>query len=64
MSYMLHETLEVHEIAAFKTVGLLKAKTMRGLLSDEKLKDILKQDVELSSRHLNELGELLKKTIQ
>jgi similar to spore coat protein len=61
MPYALHETLEVHEIAAFKTVCLTKAKTMKLLVSDPALKEILLQDVEVSTRQLQELGAILTK---
>ncbi|KRE43200.1 hypothetical protein [Paenibacillus sp. Soil724D2] len=61
MPYALHETLEVHEIAAFKTVCLTKAKTMKLLVTDPTLKEILLQDVELSTRQLQELGAILTK---
>ncbi|MGO4270635.1 hypothetical protein AB4Z22_12425 [Paenibacillus sp. TAF58] len=59
MAYALHETLEVHEIAAFKTVCLTKSKTMKLLVSDPALNEILQQDVELSTRQLQELGTIL-----
>ncbi|HZG74394.1 MAG TPA: hypothetical protein VEZ72_00935 [Paenibacillus sp.] len=59
--YALHETLEVHELAAFKTVGLTKSKTMKALVSDEALKELMQMDVELSTRHLEELRDILKK---
>ncbi|MDQ0898822.1 MULTISPECIES: hypothetical protein [unclassified Paenibacillus] len=61
MAYALHETLEVHEIAAFKTVCLTKAKTMKLLVSDPALKEILLQDVEVSTRQLQELEAILIK---
>ncbi|MFD2614923.1 hypothetical protein [Paenibacillus gansuensis] len=63
-TYALHETLEVHEIAAFKTVCLTKSKTMQLLISDPELKQILKDDVQLSTRQLQELGGLLSNTQQ
>lgn len=61
MAYALHETLEVHEIAAFKTICLTKSKTMRALVSDPELKAILQQDVEISTRQLEELNAILTK---
>ncbi|MFC4100327.1 hypothetical protein [Paenibacillus xanthanilyticus] len=64
MDFALHETLEVHELAAFKTICLTTAKTMRGLVSDPQLKDILQQDVETTHVQLQELGTLLTKAIQ
>jgi similar to spore coat protein len=59
--YALHETLEVHEIAAFKTVCLTKSKTMQGLVSDQMLKEILQEDVQLSTQQIQELGTMLSK---
>ncbi|WP_311080758.1 hypothetical protein [Paenibacillus polymyxa] len=63
MVYGLHETLEVHELSAFKTVCLTKSKTMQALISDPTLKAILQQDVDLSTRQLQELGTLLDQAI-
>lgn len=64
MSYALHETLEVHELAAFKTVCMTKSKTMRGLVSDEELKRILQEDADVSARQLRELKAVLKRAVQ
>ena len=61
MTYALHETLEVHEIAAFKTVCLTKSKTMKALVSDSALQQILQYDVEVSTRQLQELSAILSK---
>ncbi|MGG4203663.1 hypothetical protein ABEW60_04895 [Paenibacillus jamilae] len=63
MVYGLHETLEVHELSAFKAVCLTKSKTMQALISDPTLKAILQQDVDLSTRQLQELGTLLDRAI-
>ncbi|AHV96045.1 MULTISPECIES: hypothetical protein [Paenibacillus] len=63
-SYALHETLEVHEIAAFKTVCLTKSKTMQVLVSDPELQQILKHDVQVSTQHLQDLSTLLSKSQQ
>ncbi|ANS74479.1 hypothetical protein AWM70_07685 [Paenibacillus yonginensis] len=57
--YAMHEMLEVHEIAAFKTVCATKSKGMQILVSDPELKAILQQDVELSKQQLHELGMIL-----
>jgi similar to spore coat protein len=61
--YALHETLEAHEIAAFKTVCMTKSKTMQALVSDAELKQILQDDVQLCTRQLQELGALLSKAM-
>ena len=63
MVYGLHETLEVHELSAFKAVCLTKSKTMQALISDPTFKAILQQDVDLSTRQLQELGTLLDQAI-
>lgn len=62
-TYALHETMEVHELTAFKTVGMTKSKTMQALVSDPELKQILQQDVQVSTKQLQELGGLLSKVI-
>jgi similar to spore coat protein len=59
--YALHETLELHEISAFKTVCLTKSKTMQALVTDGALKEILRQDIDVSSRQLQEIDTLLSK---
>lgn len=60
----MHEVLEVHEMAAFKTVCLTKSKTMRKLVSDDKLKEIMQLDVDTSTRQLQELASILSKATQ
>jgi similar to spore coat protein len=64
MDYALHETLEVHEIAAFKTVCMTKSKTMQALVSDPALKAIMQQDVDISTGQLQELGAILTKATE
>lgn len=59
MEFGLHETLELHEIATFKSLCMTKSKTMQILVSDNDLKQILQQDVQLSTRQLQELNGLL-----
>ncbi|WKL02118.1 hypothetical protein Q0F98_38445 [Paenibacillus amylolyticus] len=60
-TYALHEMLEVHEIATFKTVCMTKSKTMQALVTDPELKQILQQDATLSQQQLQELGGVLSK---
>jgi len=64
MEYALHETLEVHEIAAFKALCLTKSKTMRALVSDEELKQLMEMDAEMSTRQIEELKAILSKANQ
>ncbi|KZE70984.1 MULTISPECIES: hypothetical protein [Paenibacillus] len=60
-NYALHEMLEVHEMAAFKTVCNTKSKTMQALVTDPELMQILQQDVQLSQQQLQELDGVLSK---
>ncbi|AIQ62175.1 Spore coat protein F precursor [compost metagenome] len=61
MSYAFHEVLDVHEITAFKTICLTKAKTMQMLVSDPQLKSLMQLDAEISASQLQELGSIIKK---
>lgn len=61
MNYTLHEALEVHEMATFKTICLTKSKTMKALVSDQKLKDIMQQDIDVTTRQLKEYEKILTK---
>lgn len=62
--YGVHETLELHELTAFKTLCLTKSKTMQALVSDAELKTLMQQDVQMSTRQLQELDGLLANAIQ
>lgn len=64
MEYALHEILEVQEMAAFKTVCLTKSKTMKALVTDPRLKEIMQQDVDISTRQLQEYASILSNTQQ
>jgi len=62
--YVLHETLEVHEIAAFKSTCLTKSKTVKGLVTDPALKEILQSNVNILTRQLEELRGIMANSIQ
>ncbi|MFD0049433.1 hypothetical protein ACFVHQ_08885 [Actinomycetes bacterium NPDC127524] len=64
MNYALHEVLEVQEMAAFKTNCLTKSKTMKALVSDSRLKEIMQQDIDLSTRQLEEYTSVLSNAKQ
>ncbi|MCQ6266769.1 hypothetical protein M1K46_14015 [Fictibacillus sp. WQ 8-8] len=64
MNYALHEVLEVQEMAAFKTNCLTKSKTMKALVSDPRLKEIMQQDIDLSTSQLNEYTSVLSNAKQ
>lgn len=61
-NYALHEMLEVHEMAAFKTVCMTKTKTFQALVTDPELMQILQQDAQLSQQQLQELSGVLSKS--
>ncbi|MDM5200971.1 hypothetical protein QUF79_23380 [Fictibacillus enclensis] len=64
MNYALHEVLEVQEMAAFKTNCLTKSKTMKALVSDPRLKEMMQQDIDLSTSQLNEYTSVLSNAKQ
>ncbi len=62
--YAWHEVLEVHELAAFKTICLTKSKTMDMLVSDPQLKSLMQQDAEQSATQLQALSTILNKATE
>ncbi|TQR26524.1 hypothetical protein [Bacillus safensis] len=64
MNYALHEVLEIHEMAVFKTTCLTKSKTLKALVTDERLQDIMQQDIDVSSRQLQEYSSVLSNAKQ
>lgn len=59
MARALHELLEIQEMASFKSLCLTKSKTMKALVSDPQLKEIMQQDVDTSTRQLQEFASIL-----
>nr|MDH3076211.1 hypothetical protein [Bacillus velezensis]MDH3097781.1 hypothetical protein [Bacillus velezensis] len=59
MASALHELLEIQEMASFKSLCLTKSKTMKALVSDPRLKEIMQQDVDTSTRQLQEFASIL-----
>lgn len=59
MARALHELLEIQEITSFKSLCLTKSKTMKALVSDPQLKEIMQQDVDTSTRQLQEFASIL-----
>lgn len=58
--YATHELLEVHEILTFKTACVAKSKVFSGLVEDKKLKEILEEDIELSTKAIKDLRKILE----
>lgn len=63
LNFAMHETLELHELTAFKSLCLTKSKTMQGLAADAELQELLRTDAQLSTRQLQELSSLLSKAV-
>lgn len=59
MARALHELLEIQEMTSFKSLCLTKSKTMKALVSDPHLKEIMRQDVDTSTRQLQEFASIL-----
>ncbi|MFB5191844.1 hypothetical protein [Alicyclobacillus fastidiosus] len=58
-AFALHETMEVHELLAFKNVCMTKASTMQALVSDGGLNSLLGTCAATDRRHIQELQDLL-----
>lgn len=58
-----HESIELHELLAFKNVSLTKCITMSKLVSDDELKAILQQDAVIGQQHIRELSSLLEQSV-
>ncbi len=54
-----HETLELHEIMAFKSLCLTKSSTMSGFVQDNELKNLLTQDVNQTKSHIQTLQQFV-----
>ncbi|AGF28847.1 hypothetical protein BAMY_02780 [Bacillus amyloliquefaciens] len=59
MASALHELLEIQEMASFKSLCLTKSKTMKALVSDPQLKEIMQQDADTSTRQLQEFASII-----
>ena len=57
-----NEAMQLHEILTFKNTCLTKLLTTTPLISDEKLKSILKEEVQVSQMHIEELKSLMEKS--
>lgn len=57
----LHETLDLHELLAFKNLCLTKSATMSKLAQDVELQAILESDSQAGIRHIQQLQEFLTK---
>lgn len=54
-----HEKLELHEIMNFKTLCLTKSQTALPMVTDERLKNILQQDIASGREDISEIKNLL-----
>lgn len=54
-----HETLELHEIMAFKSLCLTKSSTMSEFVQDQELKNLLSQDVNQTKNHIQTLQQFV-----
>lgn len=55
-----HESFEVHELLNFKNVCLTKSVTMSSLVSDEKLKSLIQEDITTTQGQIKELKGLME----
>lgn len=57
-SLAFHETMDTHELLNLKTVGLLKAKLMQGIVFDQDLRKLMQKNVETTIKDIKELKRL------
>lgn len=55
----MHEKLEVHEVLIFKTACVAKSKVFSGLVEDDELREILEEDIKLSTKAIKDLRKVL-----
>ncbi|BCJ88486.1 coat protein F [Effusibacillus dendaii] len=55
-----HETLELHEILAFKTNGLMRQKMALPHIHDPELRRLYMESMTATERHIREIVELLQ----
>lgn len=54
-----NEVMQIHELLTLKNLCLTKSITMSPLVSDNELKSILKNDINTSEQHIQELRDFL-----
>lgn len=54
-----HELLDLHELLSFKNLCATKSSTMQGLIEDQKLKDIVSNDLNSTKRHIQDLQNVI-----
>jgi similar to spore coat protein len=57
----LHETMQLHELLNAKTIGMIKAKLIQGVVFDQELRALLEKDVQHSYHSISTLTNLLTK---
>ncbi|MGG3798602.1 spore coat protein [Metabacillus fastidiosus] len=50
-----HETMEIHELVAFQSIGLIKLKKASRKITDPELKDLYRQSINGISKNIKEL---------
>lgn len=53
------ESLELHELLTFKSLCATKSATLTAMVTDEVLKTMLQQDVEMSQTQIRDLENLI-----
>ncbi len=61
-SFILHETMEIHELLNFNTICMTKSKLIQGVVFDNELKALLEKNMQQCKSAVNVLQGLLTKT--
>ncbi|MXQ52761.1 hypothetical protein [Shimazuella alba] len=59
MDLGMHEAIELHEVLTFKTLCTAKNRMTQGIVDDESLRRLITEDLERSSKHIDELKRFL-----
>lgn len=58
-----HETLDLHELLAAKTLSISKSAAMTSFVNDPELKSIMQAEMQTCSKHAQDIQSLLNQAI-
>lgn len=58
-----HETLDLHELLASKTVSVTRTSAMLSAVNDPELRAVMEGDIQMCSKHAKDIQSLLNKAL-
>lgn len=55
----MHETLDLHELINLKSVCAAKSASMATMVTDQQLRNLLQQDVQMATQHAQQISNLI-----